>query len=218
MDGNSRLALGKGNGLRSMRKFADDTFAMLVSLFLFYIFVLNVNKFTFLDGNQALLLFASIGVVTASLWTGVQLSKWLRSFRYSFIVKTLLSGTILLFFSYQLFFPYFYSTNHLEKAGVEQVESYFQLNEDIRSAKQRKQEVQTMMTEMLAFATLQSEQNPKGQLVDIHTVEVTRDYYRFHLTVEVKRSFGTDIVQHPYRFSFTREDGRFKINGFERLN
>lgn len=70
---------------------------------------------------------------------------------------------------------------------------------------------------MMAFATLQSEQYPKGELVDIHTVEVTRDYYRYHLTMEIKRSFGTDILQETYRFTFTRDDGRFKINGFEIL-
>ncbi|MCA1012539.1 hypothetical protein [Halobacillus halophilus] len=85
-----------------MRKFADDTFIMLVSLFLFYLFVLNVKNFTFLGGRQILLLLASISMVAVSLWIGVKLSKWLHSFRYTFIIKALLSGAILLFFSYQL--------------------------------------------------------------------------------------------------------------------
>ena len=191
---------------------------MLISLFLFYIFVLNVNTFTFLDGNQALLLFASISVVAASLWIGVRLSKWLRSFRYSFIVKTLLSSAILLFFSYQLYSPYYYSSNHLEEVGVQQAVSYFQLNEEIQSDKEREQKIKAMMTEMMAFATLQSEQLPKGELVDIHTIEITRDYYRFHLTLEIKRSFGTDILKETYRFTFTKEGGKFKINGFEKLD
>ncbi|SFF94701.1 hypothetical protein SAMN05216353_11536 [Halobacillus alkaliphilus] len=146
IDGNSGIALGKGDGLNSMRKFADDMFIALISLFLFYIFVMNVNNFTFSDVNQALLLFASISVVTAGLWITVQLSKWLHSFRYSFIVKTLLSGAVLLFFSYQLYSPYYYSSDHLEKMGVKQAASYFLLNEEMQSDKEREQKIQAMMT------------------------------------------------------------------------
>jgi len=142
----------------------------------------------------------------------------MRSYWYSFIVKTLLSGTLLLFFSYQLYSPYYYSSNHLEKVGEKQAASYFQLNEEVQSDKEHEQKIQAMMTEMMAFATLQSEQLPKGELVDIRTIEITREYYRFHLTLEIKRSFGTDILKETYRFTFTREDGKFKINGFEKLD
>ncbi|MCA1012538.1 hypothetical protein [Halobacillus halophilus] len=101
---------------------------------------------------------------------------------------------------------------------MKQAASYFQLSEEIQSDEERAHKVQAIMTEMMAFGTLQSEQLPKGEVVDIHTLEITRDYYRFHLALEIRRSFGTDILKETYRFTFTREDGRFKINGIEKLD
>ncbi|MGP4075099.1 hypothetical protein [Halobacillus sp. K22] len=201
-----------------MRKFTNETFVILVSLCLFYIFVLNVSEINFWVRNPALMWFMSIGVVAASLWIGVQLNKRLRDFRYSLTVKILLCGAILLFFSYQLLTPYFYSRDKLEEIGMEQTESYFQLSNENSTDKEYEEKVRATLTEMLAFSTLNADYAPQGQLIELKPVKLTRNYSQFHLTMKIERSLEADIVTDTYQFSFIKEDGHFKINGFEEVN
>ncbi|MRG86775.1 hypothetical protein [Salinibacillus xinjiangensis] len=131
-----------------------------------------------------------------------------------------LFGSLLfiLFFSYQLFTPYFYSDNSLEKSGVEHIKSYYKLSDDNLTAEQRENLAKSSLNEEMAYSALKLGNYPESKLTGIDVLEINRNYYLYHLIVEVKEQVDHQIEKMTYRFTFDKENGGFKINGMEVVN
>lgn len=200
-----------------MRELISKAFIIFISIFLFYIFITNDDWIDFIYVNNFIFFLILVTVFVAVVWTGIRLDKWMNSLRLALIIQLVISFFIILFFTYQVFTPYFYTSNHLEKVGLENIRSYYQLSNNGISDKEREKLAESSLSETMAFSTINQEHFPEGNLVGLETIGFSQSYYLYYLTVEVKQLVGDNTEQSTYRFTFNKEDGDFKIDGFVQL-
>jgi hypothetical protein len=201
-----------------LKRLISRTFRIFVSISLFFLFVINDDWLEFLYINSFVLILILAFVIAAIGWFGIKLDKWLDTLPFQIPIRLFTSILLILFFTYLLFTPYFYSDKYLEKVGIESIETYYQLSNDNLSNQEREKLAKSLLSEEMAFSTLKLESYPKGKLVGIDPLEINRSYYLYYFTVEVKQRVRTNIEKVTYRFTIDKVDGGFKINGFEVLN
>lgn len=200
-----------------MQKLISKLFVILVSAFLFYLFVSYNDPIESLYVNNFVFLLIIVPVIIAVILIGIRLDEWISTLHFSALIKTITNCLIVLFFIYQLFTPYFYSTEHLEKTGVETIEAYYNLSNEEHSKEERQKITESILTETLAFSTLNLESFPKAELVNIRTINTRRNYYLYYLTVEIKQLIDQNTERRTYQFEFVDEAGTFKIDGIQLL-
>ncbi|WP_343840043.1 hypothetical protein [Salinibacillus aidingensis] len=150
----------------------------------------------------------------AVIWTALQLDKWLAARRFQILIKSIVNSLIILFFIYQLFTPYFYTDQYLQTAGLEQIETYYQLSNEELTDQDRSRMAESSLVEGMAFATLTTNHYPKQPLKDVKPMDLQRSYYHYDMIVELKQKNAQTKV---YQFTFAREEGKFKIKGITQL-
>ncbi|GGM38843.1 hypothetical protein GCM10011351_26210 [Paraliobacillus quinghaiensis] len=201
-----------------MREVISRIFVFFISVFSIFLFLTNDNWLGFLYINTFVFFVILILVVGCAIWLGIRLDYWMDRLRFQVWIQVFFSCLIILFLTYQLFTPYFYSDQYLKQIGVEKIESYYQLSDKKLSQEEREQIAENSLSKGLAFSVILLEHYPMGELKRLEVVDSRRNYYLYYLTVEVEKQIDSRIEKSIYRFEFNKEDGEFKIDGSVSLN
>ncbi|SET50748.1 hypothetical protein SAMN05421676_105133 [Salinibacillus kushneri] len=196
----------------------SKAFKLLLSVFFVYIFLCTDDWLDFSYANHFIFFLILVAVIIAVTWIAIRLDKWLTAIRFQILIKSLINSLIILFFFYQFFTPYFYSAEYLQKTGLEQIESYYQLASEGLSDQERRKLAESTLSEEMAFSAISLERHPKKSLVDVKLINLRRNYYYYDITVKVKQQVDNQTQTNVYRFTLTKESGDFKMNGFEQLS
>lgn len=192
-----------------MREFVKNTFLTLVTVFLIYMFF-NQLELPFIHNVIQLIIYILAIVIT--IWMVRKLSKWIASFRLKFPVQLIMSLLLVLFFSHELFAPYFYTDNHLKQAGMEKIEIYQQLSNTELSDEERAELAEEALVEDLAYAHASMGIYPtSGPFEQVEIKDVTRSFYQYKLVVEGKQH--DQELTETYTYRFEKDGLEFKISG-----
>lgn len=197
-----------------MKQSINKVFVILNSIFLIYLYVSHLDQFDFLSKNNLVSIIMLIIVIIVAIWIAVRADQWLNVFNKAHWLKLIVSCFIIFVFIYQLFTPYFYSTDHLIKTGIINIETYFELANDELSADEQKELAESALSKMMAFTTISLDHVPKGKLVNIDLVNFSRSFYFYYLTVNLTFQHDEAFEQNVYEFTFTREGFAFKLAGY----
>ncbi|WP_226577451.1 hypothetical protein [Halobacillus litoralis] len=90
------------------------------------------------------------------------------------------------------------------------------------SNKEQNNREQKKMRKSLLSETMALSMNPHKffsgkDLVAIEIVEISRSYYLYYMTAELIEKTDGKTRPHTYRFTFIKEYGGFKLEGFEEV-
>lgn len=193
-------------------------FMILLSIFLYLVYVSFNDPIETLYINSFVFIIMTISVIGLILFIITQITKVIASKPFGLLIMSFVNTVLIFFFIYQLFSPYFYSTETLEQTGINAIKTYYQLSDDKLSEDQREKMLTTTFTNNTAFSMMQRENYPntKLQKIDIQTIE--REYYLYYLTASIEFEEDSSTKNQLYQFEFTSESGRFKINGIKALD
>lgn len=193
-------------------------FMILLSIFLYLVYVSFNDPIEALYINSFVFIIMTISVIGLILFIITQITKVIASKPFGLLIMSFVNTVLIFFFIYQLFSPYFYSTETLEQTGINAIKTYYQLSDDKLSEDQREKMLTTTFTNNTAFSMMQRENcpNTKLQKIDIQTIE--REYYLYYLTASIEFEEDSSTKNQLYQFEFTSESGRFKINGIKALD
>ncbi|QHS21782.1 hypothetical protein GWK91_01960 [Virgibacillus sp. MSP4-1] len=197
-----------------MANMIRKSFLLLFSAFLFYIFSKLSYRLNADFGSLSIFILIMTAVIAAAIWIALQLDKRLAARRFHILIKAIVNSLILLFFIYQLFTPYFYTDKYLQNAGLEQIETYYQLSNKELTDQERSRMAESSLVEDMAFATLSTNHDPKQRFIDVKPMDLQRSYYHYDMIVEWKQKNAQTNV---YQYTFAREKGKFKIKGITQL-
>ncbi|PXW91809.1 hypothetical protein DES38_104244 [Streptohalobacillus salinus] len=193
-------------------------FMILLSIFLYLVYVSFNDPIEALYINSFVFIIMTISVIGLILFIITQITKVIASKPFGLLIMSFVNTALIFFFIYQLFAPYFYSTETLEQTGINAIKTYYQLSDDKLSEDQREKMLTTTFTNNTAFSMMQRENYPntKLQKIDIQTIE--REYYLYYLTASIEIEEDSSTKNQLYQFEFKSESGRFKINGIKALD
>lgn len=199
-----------------VRKF----FVLFLTALFLYLFVIFDERlpFSFLENNLVYLLLLGFVFILA-VWLSVQIDEWLVSLKYKVSIQLVSIFLIILFFMYQLFTPYFYTSQYLTDHAIEKIETYFELSDENLAQGKREELIDDIFVEQMAFAMKTVNVNqPDAELLGIEIVDIDRNYDRYELSVKVERRMDSDVKTDVYQFEFNKEWGDFKITGYVMAN
>lgn len=194
------------------------SFMILLSVFLYFVYVSFNDPIEALYINSFVIFIMTILVIGLILFIIIKITKVLEVKRFGLLVMSLINIALIFFFVYQLFAPYFYSSETLEQTGVEAIKTYYQLSDDTLSEPKREELVTSAVSDSLATSMLISERYPKTKLQEIDIQTLERKYYLYYLTVSIKTEGDSSPNNQLYQFEFISERGQFKIDGITALD
>ncbi|MCT8138422.1 hypothetical protein H1D32_12110 [Anaerobacillus sp. CMMVII] len=126
---------------------------------------------------------------------------------------------LFLFFSFQMFTPFFYQEEHLIDHGLRKINMYYQLGDHQLSFSERSELVESIFTNTWnnAYLNRLSSEFAELELKNIEVTEFSRRFTEYELIVEVEVHLidqEPNIERNIGYFTFTREKREFKIAGF----
>ncbi|MGM0523002.1 MAG: hypothetical protein ACQER2_03005 [Bacillota bacterium] len=193
-------------------------FMVLLSIFLYLVYASFNDPIEVLYINSFVFIIVTILVIGLILFIITKITKVLEAQRFGLLVMSLINIALIFFFIYQLFAPYFYSSETLEQTGVEAIKTYYQLSDDTLSEHKREELVTSAVSNSLATSMLITESYPKTKLQEIDIQTLDREFHLYDLTVSIETEENSSTKNQLYQFEFTSERGQFKINGIMALD
>ncbi|GEM01487.1 hypothetical protein SAMN05421839_11170 [Halolactibacillus halophilus] len=193
-------------------------FMILLSIFLYFGYVSFNGPVKTLLSNSFVFIIVTGLVIGLILFLITKITKLLETKRFGFLVMSLVNIALIFFFIYQLFTPYFYSSEMLEQTGAEAIRTYYQLSDDTLSETKREELVTSAVSDSLATSMLITEHYPTAKLKEIDIQTLERNFYLFDLTVSIETEENSSTKNELYQFVFTSERGQFKINSIMTLD
>ncbi|MEH7235346.1 hypothetical protein [Bacillus sp. JJ1562] len=196
-----------------MRELVQKAFLFLVGVFLFFIFFQNEHYINFLFIHFIIEFIIYILIIIFIVRVVKKLNKWMASLRFKFSIEVMTSFLIILFFTYELFTPYFYTENYLKEVGFDKIEILHQLSNSEPSKERDKLAKDVVVSEMAASFSILGrypsiDSFEKGEVIDIK-----RQFNQYELIIESK---------HPelqkFQYTFAKEGLDFRIIGFSELH
>ncbi|WP_223702340.1 hypothetical protein [Sutcliffiella deserti] len=200
-----------------MREINNKTFLTLTVFFLFYLYIKNIYLLDFLYFHDMTMVFIFLVGIVAAIWVTGRLDKWLATKRWKNQIMLISSALLILFFSYQMFTPYFYTDNQLREIGVGKVEDYLQLYSDENMAEmERSKLAKATLVEGLVFANSIADQYPKVEVIEnVKIIDFIRSFHQFELVVNGELADAVNNQERrTYRFTLEKEGLGYKISGF----
>jgi uncharacterized membrane protein YcgQ (UPF0703/DUF1980 family) len=194
------------------------SFMILLSVFLYFVYVSFNDPIEALYINSFVIFIMTILVIGLILFIIIKITKVLETKQFGLLVMSLVNIALIFFFIYQLFVPYFYSTETLEQKGVEAIKTYYQLSDDTLSDNKREELVTSAVSNSLATSMLITEHDPTAKLQEIDIQTLERHFYVYDLTVTIETEENSSTKNQLYQFEFISERGQFKINGIMDLD
>ncbi|MEH7225200.1 hypothetical protein V7112_15430 [Bacillus sp. JJ1566] len=192
-----------------MRELIQKVFLSLVGVFLFFIFIKNEHYLNFLFIHFWIEMMVYILIIIFIVWVVKKLARQ----RIKFSIEVTASLLIILFFTYELFTPYFYTENYLKEVGFEKADILHQLSHtELTNQERHKLADEAVDKEMAYSYSILGKPNIDffgiGEVIDFK-----REFNQYELIIESK---------HPelkkFQFTFAKEGLDFKIIGYGELN
>jgi hypothetical protein len=202
-----------------MRKLFGKVFRVLVSIFTFYLLLKGLIYIDFIYERNNLYKLMFIVLVVLSFWIGKKLFERFVNLRWHYPLQIIGSLLILFFFSFQMFTPYFFEDEHLINEGQKKIEMYYQIGNQQLSFNERSEIIERTFTKTWNNVYLDrlSSEFAEIQLQNIEVTSISRRFNDYELVVEVELYLmdqQPNYERSTWAFTFTREDGQFKIAGF----
>ncbi|MFS0864677.1 hypothetical protein [Fredinandcohnia sp. 179-A 10B2 NHS] len=200
-----------------MHELINKTFSFLLAVFLFVIYLKNEHYLDFLYFHYIIdYIFLILAIILIVLGVN-KVNKRISTFRFTLHIQLISSFLLLLFFTHELFTPYFYTDNYLKKVGVEKIELYHQLSDtEIDSEERDKLAKDAVVKDMAASYSIINQYPTVEPLEKIEVLEFKRNFDEYEMTIKGKHP-EQDLV-HTYEYTFEKEGLDFKIIGFANLN
>ncbi|MFN7253239.1 MAG: hypothetical protein ACK4M9_21065 [Anaerobacillus sp.] len=204
----------------TIRELVRKCFKLLVILQILYLFhiVLGVS-FLFLLGTGPL-----------AIWVERWIENRVIKLSYPYLIQIIGSLLVILYFTFQMFTPYFFPGAHLINSGLEKIEIYYEAIGDNDLSIEERIELAKIPYGSRAKTQFSHWQYMEEQGEDIfrtnykliELVDFSRRYHDYTLIVEVEIQWYEDemlqIERDLWDYTFTREEGDFKIIGSGRLS
>ncbi|MDR4890116.1 hypothetical protein RGU12_21700 [Fredinandcohnia sp. QZ13] len=193
-----------------MREFVQKSFLSLLGVFLLVVFLKNEHYLNFLFIHFLIEINIYILIIMFIVWVVKKLNKWMSALRYKLSIEMMASLFIIIFFTYELFTPYFYPEDYLKKVGLEKIEVLHQLtNPELTNKERDSLAKDAVVKEMAASFSMIGHYpnvglNDQGEVIDFR-----RHFNRYELIIE---SDPPELKKFQYIFS--KEGMDFKIIGF----
>ncbi|THE11934.1 hypothetical protein E1I69_13045 [Bacillus timonensis] len=194
-----------------MRELVQKAFLSLVGVFLFVIFLKNELYLNFLFIHFLIEFIIYILIIMLIVWVVKKVNKWMFALRYKLSIEVMGSLFIILFFTYELLTPYFYTEDYLKKVGFEKVEVLHQVTNPELTNKERDNLAKDAVVKEMAASFSMIGQYPniyKGEVIDFR-----RHFNQFELIIESK---PPELKK--FQYTFAKEGMDFKIIGFGELH
>ncbi|MFZ3591875.1 hypothetical protein ACOI1C_22380 [Bacillus sp. DJP31] len=189
-------------------------FMIVVAAFLFFVFLKNAHFIEFLFINYFVYFLVLVIILAVIVWSSYKLDDLSSITRSKYPIQLFASLFIIFFLIFQLFTTYFYSEKFLRESGLEKIKMYYHLSNEKLDDTQRSKITEDALTELMAFSLLSLNRYPKEELIGIEIISLSRNYYQYDLVVNIE----SQNEKATYRFTFVRENGDFKIEGYSVLN
>lgn len=186
-----------------------------MTAFFFFIFIKNAHYLTILYNNTLIGIIVFLLVLLAIFLGVVWIHKRLSLLSYSFAIEIISCLMIILFFTYSLFSPSFYSDNHLSEIGLQKINMYHKVNDPELKENERNELIEAIMVKELAYPNLNWQHSSVEPVEDVEVTKLKRNFYQFELEVK-----GTNVEQQLesiYLYTFEREGTDFKISGIQKV-
>lgn len=214
---------GFGFLLPAVRAFVKRGFSLLVIMLAFYFVFTNLNKVPFIQGSD-FRIFVALMIMSGIIGFGGRwIGKRFQAFPFHYPVQIFGSLLIMLFFSYQMFTTHFYTGEYLIETGIEKIEWNYELSEPTLTDAEFRDLAEATFAEPLATHYVVSrlyagEEWGYAEIGDMEILEFNRRSRGYDLIVEVEVSRlvpeGPELDKAVWSYTFKREGGDFKIEGF----
>lgn len=192
-------------------------FLFLVTVLLFFLFYSIDHYLNFLYVNSVSRFIAYVLVIITVVMTVVRLDKWMASLQYRSPIEVITCFLLIIFFTHEMFTPYFYTADYLKEVGLEKIGMFHQLYASDLSDKEREELAKDAVVKEMAAAYTITGFYPKVDMLEkIEVIEIKRNFYQFELLIEDKHLEKESVK--TYKYTFSKEGMDFKIIGFGSLN
>ncbi|TQS74785.1 hypothetical protein DX933_08370 [Ornithinibacillus gellani] len=180
-----------------------DIFIICVFFLCMFYGFMEVVHFNFIASCFVLLFVSTLAIVISRY-----IDHQLQDYRFAMPARLLTIVAILVFFSYQIFTPYFYSTSSLETEAKDQIEYLSLLQDDTLDQAEQNIIMEHTFTADMVQTFAMMKQVPRLDWTEPVLEQVNRKMNQFDVTIHVNHSDEKFII------TFKREAGVFKVDGW----